>query len=124
MIHDDTSTKITMQGIHLELTGALRNAIAEKFSVLLRHNPRIIRINVRLHSDQKLGQQHHYTATGELEIGGPNLISTAEGTDAYNVLDALAAKLSRLLDDRHGQRKDQRHQSARTDGEAPAAPDL
>lgn len=109
MINDEASAKITMQGIHLELTEAMRSAIQEKFSGLLRHNDRIIRINVRLHSDQKLGHQHHYTATGEIEIGGPNPVATTEGTDAYQALDALAEKLDRLLERRHGQRKEKRN---------------
>lgn len=109
MINDEAATKITMQGVHLELTEAMRNSIREKFSVLLRHNDRIIRINVRLHSDQQRSQQHHYHATGEIEIGGPNLIATKEGAEAYNVLDQLVEKLDRLLSRRHGQRKDKRN---------------
>jgi len=109
MPNDDTSNKIIMQGIHLDLTEAMQNAIQEKFSPLLRHNERIIRINVRLRSDQQLGHQHHYSATGEIEIGGPNLIATTDGNDAYNVLDDLAEKLDRLLSRRQGQRKNKRN---------------
>jgi putative sigma-54 modulation protein len=108
MLNDDT-TKINMQGIHLELTEAMRNTIREKFSALLRHNDRIIRINIRLRSDQQLGNQHHFTATGEIEIGGPNPIATTEGTDAYIVLDELVEKLDRLLHRRQGQRKEKRN---------------
>jgi putative sigma-54 modulation protein len=109
MHNDDTSTKIIMQGIHLDLTEAMQNAIREKFSTLLRHNERIIRINVRLRSDQQLGRQHHYSATGEIEIGGPNLVATSDGDDAYNVLDGLVEKLDRLLSQRQGHRKDKRN---------------
>jgi putative sigma-54 modulation protein len=109
MINDEAATKITMQGVHLDLTEAMRSAIREKFSVLLRHNDRIIRINVRLHSDQQRSQQHNYHATGEIEIGGPNLVATTEGTEAYTVLDELVEKLDRLLGRRHGQLKDKRN---------------
>ena len=109
MINDNDSDKITMQGVHLELTGAMQNVIRDKFSVLLRHNERIIRINVRIRSDQHVGNQHHYTATGEIEIGGPNLVANTEGMDAYVALDELVEKLDRLLQRRHGQRKDKRN---------------
>jgi putative sigma-54 modulation protein len=109
MSTDQTPSRITMQGIHVDLTEAMQNAIQEKFSVLLRHNERIVRVNVRLRSDQQLGHQHHYSATGEIEIGGPNLVANSEGMDAYNVLDDLVDKLDRLLRRRHGQRKDKRN---------------
>jgi putative sigma-54 modulation protein len=109
MLSDQTDSKITMQGIHLELTEAMRNAIREKFSVLLRHSERIMRVNVRVRLDQHMGQQHHYTATGEIEIGGPNLVATTDGLEAYRVLDELVEKLDGLLRRRQGHRKDKRN---------------
>jgi putative sigma-54 modulation protein len=109
MLNSDFSNKIVMQGIHVDLTEAMQSAILEKFSALLRRNERIIRINVRLRSDQQLGHQHHYSATGEIEIGGPNLIANSDGNDAYNVLDDLVERLDRLLSRRQGQRKDKRN---------------
>jgi putative sigma-54 modulation protein len=111
MIPDNIDQKLIMQGVHVDLTAALQNTIRERFGVLLRHNPWIVRINVRLHQDQKLGkgQQHHYTATGQIEIGGPDLVASAEGQAAYDALDALVGKLDRLLRDRAGQRKDKRN---------------
>ncbi len=122
MIPDETiDQKLIMQGVHVDLTAAMQTTIRERFSVLLRHNPYIIRINVRLHQDQKMGksQQHHYTATGQIEIGGPDLIASAEGTAAYDTLDALADKLDRLLRERHGRRKDKRNHPQETELEAP-----
>jgi putative sigma-54 modulation protein len=103
------SSKIILQGVHLELTAAMQNIIREKFSVLLRHHERIIRLNVRLHRDQKLGRKHHYTATGQIEIGGPDIVATAEGEEAYGVLDELVETLDERLRDRHGLRKDKRN---------------
>lgn len=105
----DDLSKIHMQGIHVELTAAMQNIIREKFSVLLRHNERIVRINVRLHQDQVRGQKHHYTATGEIEIAGPNLVASVKGDEAYSVLDGLVDKLDGLLSDRHERRKDKRN---------------
>src|SRR5882724_2511217 len=101
--------KIIMQGIHLELTDALRGTIDEKFSRLLRRNEEIVRINVRLHRDQKLGHENHYTVTTQIEIGGPDLIATAEGKEAYDVLDRVVEKLDKLLRERHDRRKEKRN---------------
>lgn len=106
---DDPAAKILLQGIQLDLTPALQNAIREKFAVLLRHNPYILRINVRLHSNQTLGQNHLYRASAQIEISGPDLNASAEGPEAYDVLDECVAKLSKLLERRHGLRKDKRN---------------
>jgi putative sigma-54 modulation protein len=114
-VHDGMNTseniesKLIMQGIHIELTDALQNAIRDKFAVLLRHNEFIIRINVRLHQDQTLGNEHHYQATAQIEIGGPDLVATADGKDAYSVLDEVVEKLDRLLQRRQGRRKERRN---------------
>ena len=106
---DDISSKIIMQGVHIDLTAAMQNIIREKFSVLLRHNEWIVRINVRLHQDQQRGKNHHYTATGQIEIGGPDIVATVKGDDAYNVLDGLVEKLDEQLRERHERRKDRRN---------------
>jgi putative sigma-54 modulation protein len=105
----DDLSKIHMQGIHIELTAALQNAIREKFSVLLRHNGWIVRINVRLHQDQRRGQKAYFTATGQIEVRGPDIVASVKGDDAYNVLDGLAAKLSEQLRERHERFKDKRN---------------
>jgi putative sigma-54 modulation protein len=106
---ENMESKLIMQGIHVELTEGLQNAIRDKFAVLLRHNEFIIRINVRLHQDQKRGNDHHYTATAQIEIGGPDLVASAEGMDAYSVLDELVAKLDHLIKRRQGRRKERRN---------------
>lgn len=98
-----------MQGIHVELTDAMQSAIREKFGRLLGRNERIIRINVRLHQDQTMGTEHHYTVTGQIEIGGPDLVASVDGKDAYDLLDALVEKLDHLLEKRQGKRKDKRN---------------
>jgi putative sigma-54 modulation protein len=111
----DSDSKIHFNGVHVDLTPAMQQAIRDKFAVLLRHNDHIIRINVRLHKDQRLSKDQankngfHYTATGQIEIGGPDLIASAEGVDPYNVLDEVADKLDRQLERRHGLRKDKRN---------------
>ena len=106
---NNLENRILMQGIHVELTEGLKNAIYEKFSTLLRHQERIIRINVRLHQDQKLGNEHHYTVTSQVEIGGPDLVAHADGKDAYSILDEVVEKLDVLLRRRSGLRKGKRN---------------
>jgi len=106
---DDISSKIIMQGVHIDLTAAIQNIIREKFSVLLRHNEWIVRINVRLHQDQQRGKNHHYTATGQIEMRGPDIVASVKGDDAYSVLDGLVEKLDEQLRERHERRKDKRN---------------
>lgn len=115
---DDIASKIILQGVHVEITPAMQNIIREKFAVLLRHNEYIIRINIRLNKDQARGRQSHFTATGQIEIGGPDLVARVEGDDAYNVLDGLVDKLDKLLLDRHEWRKDKRNHPREVEIEA------
>lgn len=105
----DDLAKIHMAGVHVDLTPALQNAIREKFSVLLRHNAWIVRIDVRLHHDQTRGTQHLFSATGKIEIRGPDIVATVKGDDAYNVLDGLVQKLDEQLRQRHERFKDKRN---------------
>lgn len=117
-MNTDIGSKLILQGVHVELTPAMQNIMREKFAVLLRHNEWIVRINIRLNKDQTRGRQSHYTATGHIEIGGPDLVARVEGDDAYNVLDGLVAKLDKLLRDRHEMRKDKRNHPHEVDIEA------
>src|SRR5215207_1872822 len=118
---DDIASKIIMQGIHVDLTPAMQDAIREKFSILLRHNEWIVRVNVRLHQDQQRGKKYHYTATGQIEIRGPDIVATVKGDDAYNVLDGLVEKLDEQLRERHERMKDKRNhpQEVEIDTELP-----
>lgn len=109
MRNPDHASKIIMQGIHVELTPSLQGAILEKFETLLRHNERIIRLNVRLHKDQRIGHDYHYTATAQVELSGPDLVAHADDKDAYVALDKLSQKLDQLLERRHDRRKDKRN---------------
>lgn len=103
------SSKIIMQGIHVDLTPALQLAIHQKFETLLRHDPYIVRLNIRLHKDQKLGRRYHYRATAQVECRGPDLVAEAEGKEAYAALDELSQKLDEQLARRHERLKDKRN---------------
>ncbi len=112
MTNDNSVDRISLQGVHIELTAAMKNAIYDKFSVLLRHNERIIRVNVTLHRDQVRGTKHLFTATGRIEIRGPDIIASVKADDAYAALDGLVEKLDEQLRERHERRTDRRHQAA------------
>lgn len=116
---DDLASKLIIQGVHLDLTPAMQNIIRDKFSVLLRHNEWIVRVNIRLNKDQTRGRQSHYTATGQIEIGGPDIVAHVEGDEAYSVLDGLVDKLDELLRERQVRRKDQRNHPHDVEIDAP-----
>ncbi|PTX96420.1 ribosome-associated translation inhibitor RaiA [Opitutus sp. ER46] len=116
---DDLASKLILQGVHVELTPAMQDVIRDKFGVLLRHNEWIIRLNIRLNKDQARGRQNHFTATGHIEIGGPDLVAHVESDDAYSALDGLVDKLDKLLRDRHERRKDKRNHPEDIEIDAP-----
>jgi putative sigma-54 modulation protein len=118
-MQSDHLEKILMQGIHVELTPGLQAAIREKFGTVLQHEPRIIRLNLRLHKDQQLGQDHHFTATAQVELRGRDVVATAEDRDAYAALDQLSQRLDQLLEKRHARRKDRRNHPQPVELEAP-----
>src|SRR3954470_8900312 len=118
-MQNDQSQKILITGIQVDLTPGLQAAIREKFGTLLNHDERIIRVNVRLHKDQRLGQNHHFTATAQVELSGPDLVASAEDRDAYAALDQLSQRLDQLLEKRHDRRKDRRNHPHPVELEAP-----
>ena len=98
--HTDPSSaadKIIVQGIHMDLTDALRAAVASKCERLFRHQERIIRIRVYLEYDKRRSGKPHFIAKGHIEIGGPDMVVTMESEDAYKAIDLMAQKLDRLL---------------------------
>jgi putative sigma-54 modulation protein len=116
---DDVAPKIIMQGIHVELTAAMQEAIRDKLSVLLRHHDRIVRIHVRLHQDQTRGTKHYYSAGGQIELRGPDIVAQVRSDDAYNAVDGLVAKLDEQLRERHERRKDKRNHPQEVELDAP-----
>jgi len=105
----EDDSKLTMQGIHVDLTPALQANIRSKFSTLLLYDERIVRINVTLNKDQKIGHEHHFIASAQIQVSGPDVIAHASDKDAYVALGQLFDKLDHLLDRRHDKRKDKRN---------------
>src|SRR4051812_7477810 len=108
--YDFDVSKIKLQGVHIDLTPALQAAVYDKFSLLLRRNEWIVRINVRLNHEQNRSGRHHvYNATAQIELRGPDIVATVKGEDLYNVIDALAGTLDEQLRDRHERLKVKRN---------------
>jgi putative sigma-54 modulation protein len=101
--------RIVFQAVNLENTPGIQAMVYEKFGALLKHNDHIVRIEVHLKKSQTIGHHPLFTAMARLEIGGPDLVANDEGKDAYGLLEALAAKLARLLAKRQGIRKEKRN---------------
>lgn len=99
-----------MQGIHLDLTPDRQEALQSKFATLLRHDPSITRLNIRLHKNQCVGNGYHYRATVQVECSGVDMVAGSEGMDAFATLDNLSQKLDEQLGRRHGRVKDRGNQ--------------
>jgi len=82
-IPEDLSAKLILRGIHLNLTDAMKAAMHEKASRLLRHEPRIDRIRIDVELDKTRSALSHFVAKGHIEIGGPDIVASVDSDDAY-----------------------------------------
>lgn len=110
---ENLAGKLITTGIHLDLTPALKQRVAEKVARLLRHEPRIDRIRIDLEHDKTAGVAR-FMAKGRIEIRGPDLIAAVDDGDAYKAIDLLVDKLDAALRRRAGKktgpRNDPKHQ--------------
>ena len=89
--------KLIISGIHLDLTDAIKGHVRDKVTKLLRHEPRIDRIRMDVEYHQTKSHHGQFTAKGHIEIGGPDLIASDTGDDAYAAIDKTVKELDRLL---------------------------
>jgi putative sigma-54 modulation protein len=104
-----TDAKVIIQGIHLQLTEALRQSTLEKVTRLLRHSDEIVRIRIDIEHDKTRGTAAEFVAKGRIEIRGPDLIASEQSEDAYKSVDLLVDTLDEQLRERHVRRKDLRN---------------
>ncbi len=100
---------LIISGVHLDLTEALKNIVAEKVEKLFRHEQRIIRIRVELEFNANISKENEYIAKGHIELNGPPKIATVASEDLYKSIDDLVAKLDRMLRRRSRLRIAKRH---------------
>lgn len=92
--------EVSISGVHVDLTDALKAIVVEKAQKLFNHNSKIIRVNVNLTYDANRSKSEEFIAHGEIEIGGPNLIANAASDDLYKSIDLMINKLDRQLTDK------------------------
>ncbi len=108
-VPENTADKLIVRGVHLALTPALRDYVADKTARLLNRSEEIVRLRIDLESDKTRDVTARFTAHGRIELSGPDLQATAETEDAYKSVDLLVDKLDELLRRRHSLRKDRRN---------------
>ena len=103
----ESTEKILVTGIHLEITEAMRTIALKKAARLLRHQTEIVRIRISLehvHTDRA-----QFIAKGHIEISGPDLIASVASDDGYKSLDLLVDRLDRMLRERTRTMADRRN---------------
>ncbi len=88
---------IIISGVHMELTDAIKSIVYEKMSKLFKHEAEIVRLRVELVRDARKVNMEEFTAKGQIEIHGPNMIVSITADNLYKAVDELVDKLDRKL---------------------------
>ena len=96
--------KILLRGVHLPLTQALRDIVAEKTERLFRHESELVRLRLDLEHDRTKSPAKAFIARGRIELHGPDLVASVASEDCYKSVDLLVDKLDALLRRRHQKR--------------------
>ncbi|MDR0535334.1 MAG: ribosome-associated translation inhibitor RaiA [Puniceicoccales bacterium] len=101
--------QIRITGLNLDLTEALKEHVTGKLAKVIKHNERIVRINVEL--EYRPSHKHHneFVAKAQVEVRGPNIVVSIESDDLYKSIDALSEKLTRQVRRRHRLEKEKRN---------------
>jgi len=91
----------------MDLTASLKQLVEEKAEKLFQHEDRIIRLRVDLENvvNHRDGKKRDFIAKGHIEINGPPMVVSAEGSDLYKCIDQMVHKLDRKLRRRSRLRK-------------------
>lgn len=104
-----SNASIVLSGVHLELTDAIKAYVTSKAERLLRHNPRIIRIDFELSRPGSKDHAADFAVQAQIIIAGPDIVASVESDDLYKSVDLLVDKLDRALRRRHRYDKVKRH---------------
>jgi len=84
--------QLNITGQHVEITGALRDFVNNKFAKLEQYSDRITQVHIVLKVERV--QQ---IAEATLHVSGGELHATSEADDMYAAIDGLIDKLARQL---------------------------
>ena len=104
MSHD-----LIISGIHLDLTDALKETVAQKMERLFKHEARIHRLRIELEHTGSKDHLGEFIAKGHIIMSGPELIVRVASEDLYKSIDLLVDKLDRKLRRRSRLIKVKRH---------------
>jgi putative sigma-54 modulation protein len=104
--------RIIISGIRLDLTAALKQAVANKVGKLFRHEPRIVRVRVYIEEDTSRAVDSRFVAKGHIEIGGPDIVAEAAADNGYKSIDEMVSRLDRGLRKRATALESRRKQTA------------
>ncbi|MCZ6855760.1 MAG: ribosome-associated translation inhibitor RaiA [Gammaproteobacteria bacterium] len=99
--------QLSISGLHMDVTDALKSYVTGKLEKLERHYDQITNVHVVL-SAKKLRQR----AEATIHISGAELFADADCEDLYVAIDKLADKLDRQLI-KHKEKAINRHQRGR-----------
>ena len=99
--------QLSISGLHMDVTDALKSYVAGKLEKLERHYDHITNVHVVL-SVKKLRQR----AEATIHISGAELFADADCEDLYAAIDKLSDKLDRQLI-KHKEKVIERHQRGR-----------
>lgn len=102
-------TKLLLRGVHLNLTDAMKASIEGMVERLVRHEPRIDRIRIDVELDRVNSGPQTFTAKGQIELRGPDMIASVSSEDAYKSVHMLIEKLDRMIRKRDSAAKGRRH---------------
>lgn len=93
----DDASKVIVCGTHPTLTDEWRAAAIERASRLLRLNVEIACIRVEVEHDESRDADHQFVAKGQVELGGPALLTSVATNDPMKSIDYLIDKLDHQL---------------------------
>jgi len=109
--------KLIISGIHLDLTDGMKLHVREKVSKLLRHESHIVRVRITIEYHQTKSTHGQFTAKGQIEIQGPDIVAGESADDAYDAIDKLVSELDRGLRKRSTNRLSKRDRPSAIDSD-------
>lgn len=88
---------ISITGIHLDLTDAIKANVKHKLEKLFRHDEHIQSARIELECAHHKHSATEFIAKGLLGLRGPDLFVSSSTDNLYKSIDALVDKLDRKL---------------------------